>query len=68
MWIDTADSCSTVPSNQRWSRSASPFKTPPQSQDVRMTKWSATAVCLSTRGEVSSARAGALHTKWSIDE
>ncbi|KAH9271200.1 hypothetical protein BASA83_006518 [Batrachochytrium salamandrivorans] len=26
------DSCSTVPSNQRWSRSASPFKTPPRSQ------------------------------------
>ncbi|KAH6562747.1 hypothetical protein BASA62_008940 [Batrachochytrium salamandrivorans] len=26
------DSCSTVPSNQRWSRSASPFKTPPQIQ------------------------------------
>ncbi|KAH6569294.1 hypothetical protein BASA61_010235 [Batrachochytrium salamandrivorans] len=28
------DSCSTVPSNQRWSRSASPFKTPPRSQPV----------------------------------
>ncbi|KAH6575198.1 hypothetical protein BASA60_005145 [Batrachochytrium salamandrivorans] len=26
------DSCSTVPSNHRWSRSASPFKTPPRSQ------------------------------------
>ncbi|KAH6563053.1 hypothetical protein BASA60_010861, partial [Batrachochytrium salamandrivorans] len=42
-----------------WSRSASPFKTPPRSQDVRVTKWSATAVCLSTRGEVRSARADA---------
>ncbi|KAH6579317.1 hypothetical protein BASA60_003331 [Batrachochytrium salamandrivorans] len=28
------DSCSTVPSNQRWSRSASPFKTPPRSQTL----------------------------------
>ncbi|KAH6593176.1 hypothetical protein BASA61_004345 [Batrachochytrium salamandrivorans] len=26
------DSYSTVPSNQRWFRSASPFKTPPRSQ------------------------------------
>ncbi|KAH6585343.1 hypothetical protein BASA61_006908 [Batrachochytrium salamandrivorans] len=26
------DSCSTVPSNHCWSRSASPFKTPPRSQ------------------------------------
>ncbi|KAH6589685.1 hypothetical protein BASA50_009864 [Batrachochytrium salamandrivorans] len=26
------DSCSTIPSNHRWSRSASPFKTPPRSQ------------------------------------
>ncbi|KAH6602008.1 hypothetical protein BASA61_001561 [Batrachochytrium salamandrivorans] len=26
------DSCSTVPSNHRWSRSALPFKTPPRSQ------------------------------------
>ncbi|KAH6593803.1 hypothetical protein BASA61_004196 [Batrachochytrium salamandrivorans] len=26
------DSCSTVPSNQHWSRSASSFKTPPWSQ------------------------------------